>query len=84
MGAWELIDLAISVGEGPEGLSRQQLLGAILTSIEEHGPISGMRRDAFVPSLLPGLGGIAYQLLKAHPESGLPSILTLEDGGTPH
>ena len=84
MGAWELIDLAISAGEGPEGLSRQQLLGAILTSIEEHGPISGMRRDAFVPSLLPGLGGIAYQLLKAHPESGLPSILTLEDGGAQH
>jgi type 2 lantibiotic biosynthesis protein LanM len=84
MGAFELIDLAIAAGEGPEGLSRAQLFGAILTSIEEHGPISGMRRDAFVPSLLPGLGGIAYQLLRANPESALPSILTLEDSGALH
>jgi lantibiotic modifying enzyme len=25
--------------------------------------------------LLPGVGGIAYQLLRAHPEHDLPSIL---------
>lgn len=82
MGAWELMDLAIAAGEGPEGLTRERLLGTVLTSIEEHGPSCGMARDAFVPGLLPGLGGVVYQLLKAHPESDLPSILTV-GGGDP-
>jgi hypothetical protein len=35
-----------------------------------------MGRNAFTPGLLPGVGGIAYQLLRAHPEHDLPSILT--------
>jgi lantibiotic modifying enzyme len=34
-----------------------------------------MARDAFAPGLMPGLGGVAYQLLRMHPDSGLPSIL---------
>ena len=34
-----------------------------------------MVRDAFVPGLMPGVGGVAYQLLRAHPDSNLPSIL---------
>ena len=39
---------------------------------------------AMMPSitgLMPGFGGIAYQLLRAHPESALPSILTLGGSG---
>ncbi len=75
LGAWELLDAAIVAGEGPRGISRTNLLEYVLTSLEDHGPISGMTRDIFSPSLMPGLGGIAYQLMKAHPESGLPSIL---------
>ncbi|MCP3142759.1 type 2 lantipeptide synthetase LanM family protein [Pyxidicoccus sp. QH1ED-7-1] len=80
LGAWELLDRAIAAGEGPEGLTREHLLGTILTSIEEQGPSCGMARDAFVPGLLPGLGGVAYQLLRAHPENGLPSILLVGGG----
>lgn len=75
--AWELLDAAITVGEAPDGLTHEVLLAHWLTSIEAHGPICGMVRDTFSPGLMPGVGGIAYQLLRAHPESTLPSILTL-------
>lgn len=76
LGAWELLDQAIAIGEAPKELSASHLLDDILTSLEQHGPSCGMGRNAFTPGLLPGLGGIAYQLLRAHPEHDLPSILT--------
>jgi type 2 lantibiotic biosynthesis protein LanM len=76
LGAWELLDQAIAIGEAPKELSASYLLDIILTSLEQHGPSVGMGRNAFTPGLLPGLGGIAYQLLRAHPEHDLPSILT--------
>ena len=82
LGAWELLDAAIVAGEGPRDISRSILLEYALTSLEDQGPISGMTRDIFSPSLMPGLGGIAYQLMKAHPESRLPSILTLNAPAT--
>ena len=77
LGAWELLDAAIALGEGPDEMSREELLAHVITSLEDNGPASGMTRDIFSPSLMPGLGGIAYQLLKAHPLSELPSILTM-------
>ena len=80
MGAWELINRAIAIGEGPASLSRERLLETILTSIENHGPVCGFARDTFSPGLMAGVGGVAYQLLRAHPYSDLPSILTLESG----
>jgi lantibiotic modifying enzyme len=76
LGAWELLDRALAIGEAPKELSASYLLDVILTSLEQHGPSCGMGRNAFTPGLLPGLGGIAYQLLRAHPEHDLPSILT--------
>jgi type 2 lantibiotic biosynthesis protein LanM len=76
LGAWELLHHAIAAGEGPQGLSASSLLDLILTGLEQHGPLCGIAGNASVPGLLPGLGGIAYQLLRAHPEAGLPSILT--------
>lgn len=75
LGAWELLDHAIALGEAPKELSASYLLDIILTSLEQHGPSFGMGRNAFTPGLLPGLGGVAYQLLRAHPEHDLPSIL---------
>ncbi len=75
LGAWELLNYAIAVGEGPEHVGTSDLLDIILTSLEQHGPSCGTGRNTFAPGLLPGLGGIAYQLLRAHPESDLPSIL---------
>ena len=75
LGNWELLNHAIAAGEAPKELSASYLLDIILTSLEQHGPSCGMGRNAFTPGLLPGLGGIAYQLMRAHPESDLPSIL---------
>jgi len=76
LGAWELLDRAITAGEAPKELSASYLLDVILSSLEQDGPSCGMGRNAFAPGLLPGLGGIAYQLLRAHPGHDLPSILT--------
>jgi len=76
LGAWELLDHAIAAGEAPKELSASYLLDIILTSLEQHGPSFGMGRNAFIPGLLPGLGGVAYQLMRAHLEHDLPSILT--------
>jgi type 2 lantibiotic biosynthesis protein LanM len=75
LGNWELLNHAIAAGEGPKDLTASHLLDLILTSLEQNGPSVGMGRNAFTPGLLPGVGGIAYQLLRAHPENDLPSIL---------
>jgi type 2 lantibiotic biosynthesis protein LanM len=80
-GAWELLERAIALGEGPRDLTAVHLRELLLTSLEDHGPSCGMIRDAFAPGLMPGLGGIAYQLLRMHPESALPSLLTAGGNG---
>ena len=79
LGAWELLDHAIAAGEAPKELNASYLLDIILASLEQDGPSCGMGRNAFAPGLLPGIGGVAYQLLRAHPGHDLPSILTLGD-----
>ncbi|GAA2204950.1 type 2 lanthipeptide synthetase LanM family protein [Nonomuraea monospora] len=75
LGAWELLDHAITRGLSEPGLDRGRLDAHVLSSLEEYGPISGFARDAFPPTLLPGLGGVVYQLLRMHPDSTLPSVL---------
>jgi type 2 lantibiotic biosynthesis protein LanM len=75
LGAWELLERAIAMGEGPGDVTRVHLGELLLTSLEDHGPTCGIARDAFPPGLMPGLGGVAYQLLRMHPDSGVPSIL---------
>lgn len=74
-GAWNVLRHAIRAGVGPAGVTEAQVIEQILTSIEQHGACSGFIRDALAPGLLPGIGGIAYQLLRMHPECDLPSIL---------
>ncbi|QWP77126.1 type 2 lantipeptide synthetase LanM family protein [Lysobacter sp. K5869] len=74
-GNGELVALAIDAGVGPDGVSKTDLLAALVTGLERYGPYSGGPREVFSPALLPGIGGIAYQLLRAHPDSDLPSIL---------
>ena len=80
-GAWELLAAAADAGVAPEGVTSQDVLARLLTTLERDGPVCGLMRDAFVPGLLAGLGGVAWQLLRAHPESRLPSILTLGGSG---
>ncbi|MFI6094905.1 type 2 lanthipeptide synthetase LanM family protein [Lentzea sp. NPDC051213] len=78
LGAWEVIDAALAAGVGP--VDRVTLDAHVLSSLEEYGPISGMAREAFSPGLLPGLGGVAYQLLRMHPDCTLPSVLLPDPG----
>lgn len=71
--AWELIERAEHYGVGIPG-SRETLEARLLASLDAHGAVCGLARDAFVPGLLPGVGGVAYQLLRLHPDSDLPSM----------
>ncbi|GGA01229.1 type 2 lanthipeptide synthetase LanM family protein [Dyella caseinilytica] len=77
LGAWELLHQAVPLGVAPDGMTRESLLAHILSSLEEYGPSCGLTKGVFVPGLMPGLGGVAYQLLRIHPESRLPSVLLL-------
>lgn len=72
---WELFEAGFAEGLGPPGASRTSVRARILSSLEHHGPVTGMARDAFTPGLFPGVGGMAYQLLRMHPECDLPSVL---------
>ncbi|MEV5748151.1 type 2 lanthipeptide synthetase LanM family protein [Actinoallomurus sp. NPDC052308] len=75
LGCWELFDDALALGRAPAELDRRGLDARIITSLEDNGPASGLARDAYSPGLLAGLGGMAYQLLRLHPDSDLPSVL---------
>ncbi|MEO5687797.1 MAG: type 2 lanthipeptide synthetase LanM family protein [Burkholderiaceae bacterium] len=79
-GSVELLLVAIDAGLAPEGMTRESLLAHVVGAMETHGPVSGITRGTFSPGLLPGLGGVAYQLLRMHPDSDLPSLLTLAGG----
>ncbi|MEV6604445.1 type 2 lanthipeptide synthetase LanM family protein [Kutzneria sp. NPDC051319] len=75
LGCWEVVQEAISAGVGPAGLDRRELDAHVIGGLEEFGAVSGLARDAFSPGLLPGLGGVAYQLLRMHPGCDLPTVL---------
>jgi type 2 lantibiotic biosynthesis protein LanM len=79
VGAWELIVAVMRRGLAPADTSGEALLGRILSSLEEYGPVSGFARNTFSPGLVSGVGGVAYQLLRAHPEHDLPSVMTLAE-----
>jgi lantibiotic modifying enzyme len=79
MGALEFLDRAIVAGAGPRGVTREEALSLILTSLEDYGPTCGVLKDAFVPGLMTGVGGIVWQLMRMAPGGRLPSLLTLDD-----
>lgn len=74
-GNLELLQRASACSFVPDGFGADHLLDRLVTSLEIHGPSCGVASDAFIPGLMPGIGGIAYQLLRAHPASDLPSLL---------
>jgi type 2 lantibiotic biosynthesis protein LanM len=80
LGLWELVTEALALGLGPPGLDRSTVDAQVVAAVEEFGVVTGMARDAFAPGLLPGAGGIAYQLLRLHPEHELPSVLLPDPG----
>jgi type 2 lantibiotic biosynthesis protein LanM len=79
-GVWEVVDHALAAGVAPAGLDRPALDARMIAGLEEYGLISGLARDTFAPGLLPGVGGIGYQLLRMHPDSPLPSVLLPDPG----
>jgi len=78
LACWEMLDTAFQLGLAPIGLTRADVEGYVIASIEQHGPATGLARGAFVPGLMPGLGGVAYQLLRMHPDCPLPSVLIID------
>ena len=78
LGAWELLATAFELGLAPADLTRTDLDGYLLAGLEQHDPASEIAGSAFVPGLLPGLGGVVYQLLRMHPDCPLPSVLVLD------
>jgi type 2 lantibiotic biosynthesis protein LanM len=76
-GAWELLERAMALGKGPKNVTAVRLRELLLTNLEKRGPSASLASDTFGPGLMPGWGGVAYQLLRMHPESDLPSLLTL-------
>ncbi len=84
-GCWELLDSARSAAGCGAGADRDTLVARVIGSLEVNDPITGLTTDAFSPGLLSGLGGIAYQLLRMHEASDLPSVLIQDaaDGPRP-
>ncbi|MFI9809139.1 type 2 lanthipeptide synthetase LanM family protein [Streptomyces sp. NPDC052301] len=71
LGLWQFLT---SLGHGtPSGLD-----GEILTGLEQRGPVGGLAREAFSPSLMSGLSGVLHTLLRMHHESDLPDPLVLD------
>ncbi len=75
LACWELLAGAHSVGLGPPVVTRDDVGGYLLASLAQQGPVTGTGRGVFSPGLLPGLAGIAYQLLRMHLDCDLPSVL---------
>ncbi|MDT8997863.1 type 2 lanthipeptide synthetase LanM family protein [Paucibacter sp. APW11] len=71
----ELLQEAADRGLAPRGVSRDSALAELLSSLDAHGSRCGITNEVFSPSLMTGPGGIAYQLLRAHPDAELPSFV---------
>jgi type 2 lantibiotic biosynthesis protein LanM len=80
MSAWELLDRATAAGVAPTGPRPEEIVARIVSDLEDRGPVVGTARNVFLPGLLPGLAGVAYQLLRMHPDSDLPSVLLPDPG----
>lgn len=71
----DLLHAAVEAGTAPPDLTMAQLDARLLTSVERHGPVCDVPGAAFPPALFNGISGIAYQLLRMHPDSDVPSLL---------
>lgn len=71
LGLWEFLT-SMDIGD-PAGLD-----GEILTGLEQRGPVGGLAREAFSPSLMSGLSGVLHTLLRMHPSAILPNPLLLD------
>lgn len=76
-GAWDMVGNAKVQQTMNLPMSPEAFCASLVASLDAHGPTCGVTRDAFLPGLFTGHGGIAYQLLRMHPDSTLPSALML-------
>ncbi|MBL1082430.1 type 2 lantipeptide synthetase LanM family protein [Streptomyces actinomycinicus] len=70
LGLWQFLT---TLGFG----DRDDLDGEILTGLEQRGPVGGLAREAFSPSLMSGLAGVVHTLLGMHRSASLPDPLLL-------
>ncbi|QSQ20782.1 type 2 lantipeptide synthetase LanM family protein [Pyxidicoccus parkwayensis] len=82
LGMWELLNAGARLDPGALTPDHDAWDAAILSGLEEHGPVGGWSKDAFTPGLMPGMGGIIHLLLRMHPESHLASPLLLSRRGS--
>lgn len=75
LGAWEVMACAQAAGVAPPGYAPDVLAAEIIGSIEKYGPTTSLARQTFEPGLVVGVGGMAYQLLRMHPDCDLPTVL---------
>ncbi|WP_369373533.1 type 2 lanthipeptide synthetase LanM family protein [Streptomyces sp. cg36] len=71
LGLWEFLT-AIGFGDADAHD------GEILSGLEQRGPVGGLAREAFSPSLMSGLSGVLHTLLRMHPAAALPNPLLLD------
>ncbi|MFP2961339.1 type 2 lanthipeptide synthetase LanM family protein [Myxococcus sp. 1LA] len=77
LGLWELLERWRRIDPEAVGADREGWDAAILSGLEERGPVGGWSRNAFTPGVMPGIGGIIHLLLEMHPESRLATPLLL-------
>lgn len=77
LGLWAVLDAVRCADPSWAGPTRDQLDAELLTGLEQRGPVGGLAREAFSPSLMSGLAGVVHTLLHLHPASDLPSPLLL-------
>ena len=79
LGLWEfLTSLDLDGASDVDFGSASDLDGEILTGLEQRGPVGGLAREAFSPSLMSGLSGVVHTLLRMHHGAALPNPLLLD------
>lgn len=76
-GAWDIVSDQNVGRELSLPMTTEAFCASLLASLDRFGPTCGVTRDAFLPGLFTGHGGIIYQLLRMHPDCALPSALVL-------
>ncbi|MBP2049717.1 lantibiotic modifying enzyme [Streptomyces griseochromogenes] len=71
LGLWQFLT-SMDFGD-PDALDAE-----ILTGLEQRGPVGGLAREAFSPSLMSGLSGVVHTLLRMHRAASLPDPLLLD------
>lgn len=78
IGMWEMLAAIGAADPSWDGPDRDEIDAEVLTSLEQRGPVGGLAREAFSPSLMSGLAGVVHGLLRMHPDQDLPSPLLLD------